>query len=344
MLRRHGGNLIRASAEFNIPLDAWLDLSTGISPWVWPVPPVPEKIWQRLPSEDNDLEVAAASRYGCEVESVLAVPGSQSVIQLLPKTVAPHQHDVVALPRSGYREHKLAWESAGHKSVSYGSKTELLEVISQKSVSHAVVINPNNPTGELVDPTLLLKAAEILATRNGFLVVDEAFVDAVPNFSVSRFCPLPGLVVLRSIGKFYGLAGIRLGFLLAEKSLWNNLQTQLPLWSVSTNARWIGEQVLSDEEWWIAQSSRLREAGMNWLILLQQWFPELTLTLSPLFVTGSASHQVCNALYNRLARSGILVRLFEEDEGIVALRFGLPDEAMLKKLQSRLAKNTEAVE
>tara|TARA_B110000208_G_scaffold51875_1_gene68083 strand:- start:7427 stop:8485 length:1059 start_codon:yes stop_codon:yes gene_type:complete len=350
LLSRHGGNLVAASTEFGIPKERWIDLSTGISPWVWPVPDIPDAVWRRLPCEDNDLEIAAGLAYGCEPSAVLAVPGSQYAIHKIPGlvsslvsiSVSTKKGCAVAIPTAGYREHKLSWESAGYDILSYSSEIQLLEMVNKELIQCAVVINPNNPTTQTMAPKILLLIASKLAARQGFLIVDEAFVDVDPELSVSHFCPAPGLIVLRSVGKFFGIAGIRLGFVLGDQGLLARIENSLPLWTVTTVSRWLGEQVLRDIDWQLRQRSRLRIQSKEWMELIAIRYPDLSLQLNPLFVTAACEPKESLRIYQSLAKLGILVRLFTLDEGFSGLRFGLPSEYECQEFKKRLSESLTA--
>jgi cobalamin biosynthetic protein CobC len=351
LLSRHGGNLSAASAEFGIPIEQWIDLSTGISPWVWPVPSIPDAVWQRLPDENNDLEISAALAYGCSPSSVLAVPGSQYAIHKIPSlasSLAPvlarpikslPASRKVAIPAAGYREHKQSWELAGYDILFYASETELLEILSQGLIQFAVVINPNNPTTQTMAPLTLLLIASKLAERRGFLIVDEAFADVAPELSVSHYCPSPGLIVLRSIGKFFGLAGIRLGFVLGDPDLLAGIKKSLPIWTVTTVSRWLGEKALSDCDWQLRQKDRLRARSEQWMKLIALRYPSLSLQLNPLFITAAGESKECLRIYQSLAKLGILVRLFTLDEGFNGIRFGLPSGSECQEFEKRLSES-----
>jgi len=355
LLSRHGGNLSAASAEFGIPIEQWIDLSTGISPWVWPVPSIPDAVWQRLPYENNDLEISAGLAYGCSPSSVLAVPGSQYAIHKIPSLASSLASSLVpslarpidslpasrkvAIPAAGYREHKQSWESAGYDILLYASETELLEILNQELIQFAVVINPNNPTTQTMAPQTLLLIASKLAKRRGFLIVDEAFADVAPQLSVSHYCPSPGLIVLRSIGKFFGLAGIRLGFVLGDPDLLAAIKKSLPIWTVTTVSRWLGEKALSDCDWQLRQQNRLRAGSEQWMKLIALRYPNLSLQLNPLFVTAAGEPKECLRIYQSLAKLGILVRLFTHDEGFNGIRFGLPSESECQEFEKRLSES-----
>ena len=142
----HGGNLCAAASRFNIPQHLWLDLSTGISPWSWLVPAVPQRVWQTLPQADAQLESTAAGYYRCSSESVLAVPGSQCALQSTP-VLLPRGR--VAMPSRGYAEHRLAWRTAGHQIVEYHDTAALATLVREGTVQHAVVIHQHQDSPEL---------------------------------------------------------------------------------------------------------------------------------------------------------------------------------------------------
>ncbi|GBG13831.1 cobalamin biosynthetic protein CobC [Novimethylophilus kurashikiensis] len=301
----HGGKLLAASQRYGIPLDRWIDLSTGIHPIGWPVPPIPAECWQRLPEDDDGLLSAAAEYYG--TSHLIACAGSQAAIQILPMLRPPSR---VGILSPTYAEHAHAWQRAGHQ----------VEAVSEMrpDVDVLVLANPNNPTGRLISPNILREWHAELAGRGGWLVVDEAFMDAMPENSLAADAGKPGLVILRSIGKFFGLAGIRAGFLLAWPELLSEVQERLGPWSVPAPSRWVAQQALRDTAWQADQRPWLTEHSKQLAVLLARH------GLAP--NGGTALFQwVCSpeasAIHERLARLGILTRLFSEP---ASLRFGLP--------------------
>ncbi len=237
----HGGALRAAAARHGIPFDDWLDLSTGINPQGWPVPAVPAPVWRRLPEPGDGLETVAADYYGSP--NPLPVAGSQAAIQALPLLREPGRAGVLAL---SYAEHAHAWRRAGHELeqldvAMLAAAIERLDVL--------VLVNPNNPTGLRFDPATLLDWRARLAARGGWLVVDEAFVDATPESSLAAHVGQPGLIVLRSLGKFFGLAGARVGFVLGESVLLERLADRLGPWAVSGPSRWVAARALADRDW-----------------------------------------------------------------------------------------------
>jgi cobalamin biosynthetic protein CobC len=153
-------------------------------------------------------------------------------------------------------------------------------------------------------------------------VVDEAFMDNTPQLSVAPFAHQVGLIVLRSFGKFFGLAGVRLGFVLAERKLLKLLAEQVGPWAVSGPTRVLGQACLRDTEGQAQQRVRAEEASARLASLLEQYGfkPQGGCALFHWLITERAE-----ALHEFMARRGILLRLFTQNS---SLRFGLPgDEA-----------------
>lgn len=320
----HGGRLRAAAQQYGIALPDWLDLSTGLAPWPFAFPAVPASAWQRLPEEDDGLAALAAQRY--HAQSVLPVAGAQAAIQQLPQL--RHAGSRVGVLTPCYAEHAHAWQCAGHQVLelqddAVESALDALDVL--------LLVNPNNPTGRVFAPQQLLDWHARLAARGGWLVVDEAFIDATPELSLAAHSHLPGLIVLRSFGKFYGLAGLRLGFVLAEPSLLNELQERLGPWAVSGPARWVGAACLADEAAHHAQRLRLQQASQRLADLLaEHGLPAHGgCALFQWLLTPQAA-----ALYGYFAQRGILLRHFSQPQ---SLRFGLPaSEADWQRLHAAL--------
>jgi cobalamin biosynthetic protein CobC len=312
-LPRHGGDLKAAEGHWGRPAEGWLDLSTGINPWPYPLPALTAEAWARLPgaAEDERLREAAARRFGCRPDQVLAAPGTSALIAALPRLMPAGK---VAILSPTYAEHGNGWRAAGHTIAEFSSLTET------GGADVLVAVNPNNPDGRV------LAAADLLARDEQLVVVDEAFADAAPENSVAGHLR-PGLVVLRSFGKFYGLAGLRLGFALAEPELLGRLAARLGPWPVSGIALAVGTQALADDDW--AAASRAHLASMAARL-------DGVLARAGCTIVGGTSlfRLAAHAdvtLYDRLGRAGILVRAFAGRPGL--LRFGLPpDEAGLGRL------------
>ena len=320
----HGGQLRRAARHYGIAEARWLDLSTGIAPYTLALPELPASAWQRLPEADDGLEAAARDYYGCA--QLLAVAGSQAALQVLPQLRAA---GLVGVLSPSYAEHARAWRTAGHR-VRGLSVQGMERQLAQCDV--LLLVNPNNPTGQRLEPQRLLDWHAQLAERGGWLVVDEAFIDCAPAFSLAGACPRPGLIVLRSFGKFFGMAGARLGFALGGRELLGCLQRELGPWTLSGPTRLLGRSLLADVSAQQSQRAALLSAGERLAELLRAH------GLAPL--GGCALfqwllHAQAAQLFDFCARRGILLRLYRAPLG---LRFGLPgDEAGWQRLDAALA-------
>ncbi|MCB5188226.1 threonine-phosphate decarboxylase CobD [Methylobacillus caricis] len=306
----HGGNLRTAARHYGIALEDWIDLSTGINPQGYPVPDIPAVTWQRLPEIDLALEQAARAYYN--TPNLLPTSGSQAAIQALPR-LRPESRVTVLGPM--YTEHAWAWQRQGHH-------VRQLEALPGPSILDntdvLLVCNPNNPSGRVIPADTLLAWHQQLAKHDGWLIVDEAFMDCTPRFSIAKEVGKPGLIVLRSLGKFFGLAGARVGFMLAEPALLAACEEILGPWSVSGPARFVAEAALSDTPWQEETRTRLLDDSDRLGKLLTHYdMPPSGST--PLFHWVPTENACC--IHQQLAKLGIWTRLFSDQS---ALRFGLP--------------------
>lgn len=321
----HGGNLQQAVETYGIPRSDWLDLSTGISPFPWLVPSLPTDVWQRLPEADGQLENAAQQYYGA---TALPVPGSQWAIQQLP-TLFPHTR--VLIQRESYEEYRFWWQAHGHN---VHSIDELPNANDLQQHDVVIVINPNNPTAQLHTPERLLQLATTLQEKQGWLLVDEAFMDVTPEYSLlPHLTPEQPVVVLRSLGKFFGLAGIRTGFVLGNATVQARLRERLGPWAISHPAQWIATQALQDFDWHAIQRSRLLQFGQQLQTLLAEHFPEAIITSTALFTSIKLSRNLDSDWQHALALQGIWIRRFPQWN---RLRIGVTDETGLHRLASAL--------
>lgn len=306
MALEHGGRVRAAAQRYGIPENHWLDLSTGINPCGWPVPQLPARLWQALPQDDDGLVGAACSFY--RTSCLLPVAGSQAAIQALPGMRPPGR---VALATIAYAEHAHAWQQHGHQIIRMDDADIL-----QSDADAVVIVNPNNPTGRLYGVAQLLELHERLAARGGLLVVDEAFMDATPEHSLAPHCPREGLIVLRSPGKFFGLAGARVGFVLAENKLLEPLAERLGPWPIAAPSRHVATLALRDTAWQEATRQSLHAAAHRLSdMLIRHGLPPAG--GNSLFQWVKCADAA--SVHEQLARQGILTRLFD-----TSLRFGLP--------------------
>jgi len=306
----HGGRLRAAARQYGIPEHAWLDLSTGINPDGYPVPMLSSPLWQRLPDGDDALRAAAIGYYGSE--SLLPVAGSQAAIQALPRLRTLSRVGVVS---PTYGEHAHAWRRAGHVVQEVGAETI---AASLETFDVIVLANPNNPTGARLDCGTLRGWRARLAARGGWLVVDEAFMDVTPADSLVREANEPGLIVLRSLGKFFGLAGARVGFAFAAPDLLRALEEEIGPWTVTGPAQAVAARALADKAWQETARTRLvAQSGRLGRCLADYGFEPSGGTA--LFQWVRTSH--ARARHEQLARRGIWTRRFTAP---ASLRFGLP--------------------
>ena len=320
----HGGRLRRAALRYGIALPDWLDLSTGLNPESWPHTEVPSSAWARLPEDEDGLAEAAQRYYGAP--RALPTAGSQAAILLLPKLRAPGR---VGVLEPSYAEHALRWHEAGHELVRLRPSDCAAAV---RTLDTLVLVNPNNPTGARFSAAELLAWHTELAARGGWLVLDETFADADPSDSLAGATNRAGLIVLRSLGKFFGLAGARVGFVLGSEALLRGLAEPLGPWTVAGPARDVARRALADHPWHAAMRARLQERSARLVALLRRY------NLPP---AGGCSlfqwvrHPNAARLHDALARQAILTRLFDAPP---SLRFGLPGpEAHWLRLEAALA-------
>jgi cobalamin biosynthetic protein CobC len=313
----HGGKLRAAMQRYGG--SDWIDLSTGINPVGYPAPAPSADAWQRLPEPDPALVRAACAYY--DASGLLPVAGTQAAIQALPRLRAPAR---VSVSAPSYAEHAHHWSRHGHllRQVPY---TALGAAVGDSDV--VVVVNPNNPTGATVAPDQLLAWHAQLAARGGWLVVDEAFGDTAPALSIAAHADRPGLIVLRSVGKFFGLAGLRLGFVAAAPALLAQLEDVLGPWAVSGPAQEVALSALRDRGWQQATQARLARDGARMRALL----PGASGT--PLFHWWAQAQP--EAFHEHMAQRAIWVRLFRD--AACGIRIGLPaTEAHWRRLEQAL--------
>ncbi|MBS7698101.1 MULTISPECIES: threonine-phosphate decarboxylase CobD [unclassified Chelatococcus] len=310
----HGGDLGAASRTFPQARQPWVDLSTGINPVSYPIPALPPAVWTRLPepAELDALEKAAVVAYRATAGThVVAGPGSQALIQRIPWLLSPRR---VAVLGPTYGGHAPAWTAAGHS----------VEIVSSlahhRDAAVVVLTNPNNPDGRSLSAETLAEVEAQLGPT-GLLVIDEAFADVMPDVSFAdRLAGRRRALVLRSFGKFFGLAGVRLGFALtSDDDLARRLRDHLGAWPVSGAAIAIGQTALADTNWHVAMRAALAAATRRLDDLLGR---------AGLAVVGGTTlfrlvrNDAAEQWYRMLGESGIIVRRFPEEP--LHLRFGLP--------------------
>lgn len=317
----HGGAIAAAKRHFDTGERPWLDLSTGINPNPWPGIASVDIDWHRLPEQEAlaELEAAAAVFFGVDPRHVCAVPGTEVGLRLAGTLIGGRAHHVAP----AYRTHGEM----------FGASTAIGANEAPSADSTLILANPNNPDGRVTGRDTL---ADLLAGRDEaqWLLVDEAFADCDPAISIAaRVEDDARLLVFRSFGKFFGLAGVRLGFVLGPSATLARLRAQLGAWPVSAAAIAIGTAAYRDARWASATRTRLRADADALDRVLQQrgHLPRGDCPLFRLIETPAARD-----LFDRLARAAILTRPFADRPDW--LRFGLPgDDAALTRLDAALA-------
>lgn len=308
MQRDHGGNIAEATARFGGRAADWLDLSTGINPVPYPVADIPAEAWTRLPEPAAFSAAEAAARAAYRVPAAAAVvagAGASALIQALPRLLPA---GTVAIPGPTYNEHAAAFRAAGWRVVERPGP----------GTSAAVIVNPNNPDGRRWEPGEIALMAEALS----LLVVDESFMDPTPALSAVPQAGRGALLVLRSFGKFYGLAGARLGFAVTAPDKARQLTALLGPWAVSGPALALGARALADRDWADATRARLADdcARLVALGTAAGWQVVGEAGLFATFETDDAAEAQA-----RLAHAQIWSRTFPWSERW--LRLGLPGDA-----------------
>lgn len=324
----HGGDLATVVKLYHIPKGLWLDLSTGIAPEGYPVPVLPAEVWRRLPISNASLYKAAQSYY--RAAALRPVAGSQQAIQALPqyRRQLKKEHGIVWVPQQGYKEHEKAWLTAGFTIKHYLELPDMSELSPQDIV---VLINPNNPTGEVQPLDIIKRLHERLIALDGWLVVDEAFGDAVSCFDSA--VPLASdkhCFVLRSMGKFFGLAGLRIGFVIAHEEHLAILDNYIGPWPVNGPGLFIAEEALKDTRWQQKQHTALKQSSDYLHQLLKQY---LGIDTVGTYLFRTAYTEDAKALHHHLCSCGIYTRLTDEKD---AIRFGLPSTNDMARFKSVL--------
>jgi len=308
----HGGDLARAVQTYGIERSKWIDLSTGINPNGYEIKHLSHACFHRLPEREDlfDLEQVARRAYGVkETTGLISAPGTEFLIHALPQLRFQAK---VAVLSPTFSSHETAWMRFGHDV----RRISDLKALQDEQV--VIVVNPNNPDGRVIAPKKLRKLAQKLTERGGFLVIDEAFVDVAPEHSFVPMHDKNNVIVLRSVGKFYGVAGVRLGFAIGANRYLDALRQILGAWAVSGPAIELGAQVLSDETW--AEQTRAvlkRQSAQH---------QELLLSKGLKVVGGSVLFHLIEVndarkLHVQLAKRAIWTRVFDYD--VRWLRLGL---------------------
>ena len=327
--REHGGNSDQAAARFGYDARDMLDLSTGISPRAYPAADVAAQSWNQLPSQSQLDTCLAAAQNAYDVPKelgIMAGAGTQSLLQFIPSLLPIGGS--VWIDEPTYNEHRPAWEAAGHAVVTGDANFG--------NAQSAVIVAPNNPTGKFAADAIMATAKSTAAT-GGIMLIDGAFTmpraaDPAAGDLLDALAAFPHVVHLRSFGKFFGMAGLRLGFAIGAPARIEQLQQRVGPWAVSSVALDIGSTALKDTAWQAQHGDFLRQQTEQ----LQMVLTRANLTIlggTALFQTIQTSK--AHHLHDHLAKAAIWTRKFSQMPDL--LRFGVPaNEADFVRLSESL--------
>ncbi len=307
--RDHGGGIDAAIATYGGTRADWLDLSTGINPVAYPMPKLPPDAWTALPDQAAFAQLYARARTFWNVPdgaAIIGATGASAIIAALPRVLP---YDSVCIPGPTYNEHGAAFRAAGWS-------------LGQDASDVIVAVHPNNPDGQLwVDGDLNAKIT----------IIDESFCDTAPDQSMIHRAASPGTVVLKSFGKFWGLAGLRLGFAIGDPDIIGKLTELLGPWQISGPALAIGAEALADPQWADETRDRLAADADRLDALLTNTGAEVVggTTLFRLYRVKDAV-----AAQRHLARSHVWSRIFPYADDW--LRLGLPAPDRWAQLEAAL--------
>lgn len=332
----HGGDIHAASERYGIARDEWLDLSTGINPNSYPHDSIKAEAFKSLPYLQPSFYAAAEKYY--KEQAMLAVSGSQAVIQALPEVLL---NKPLLAPAVGYQEYSKHWLKAGREVVAYTSfehdqaRNMISEALTKQNQQHLLIINPNNPTGLLFSADDIAKWANMLAD-GCCVIVDEAFADIEPSRSVLGKDRPENVVVLRSFGKFFGLAGVRLGYVFANRFILEQLNTRLGLWQINGPAQSLAISAFNDVTWQQQARLKIKQEAANCQQLFQPVMDLIGVsrhTQQGLFASYQMSKASAYFVFEAFAQQGVLMRVIDIDSSTALLRIGLIEKASSDKWQ-----------
>ncbi|PJE53800.1 aminotransferase class I/II-fold pyridoxal phosphate-dependent enzyme [Marinomonas sp. BSi20584] len=317
---KHGGDLAYWQRKVGSKALNWLDLSSACNREPWPIPEIAPSLWMDLPDQADLLD--EAERYFGRRPNAIGA-GSQHIIESLPPMLLACQsstqlvaNQTVFVPRIGYQEHAFAWKKWGFDIAYYDALEELLE----QEWAVAVVIQPNNPTGEIAPGKALSQLIAHAEQKGAHLVVDEAFIDACPELSLLNHQNSSdlseSLFIMRSVGKFFGLAGARVGFAFCASKWQAALNNLLGPWPVATASLYLVQLAFADKAWHsqALQGLKVRQAAFVERVMpkFNTIFDSQDYVLSPLFVTWFLdSHEYAAQVFEMLHQVGVHTRLGE---------------------------------
>jgi threonine-phosphate decarboxylase len=240
----HGGDVAAIARRYGVDPAALVDFSSNADPYGTPARVV-SALYALAQSKDElsqypeptaqALREAAGERHGIDPASVVVANGATALLDAVVRTTAP---GATVVPVPAFSEYRRAVESAGSRFVPYPlnasfdwDDAELLQRIADEKATLLILANPHNPSGLLVPAVRLRMLAEDCARLGTFVIVDEAFIDYAEKESLARSVP-ENVIVIRSLTKFFGMPGIRIGYAVASAPLAEAIASRLPSWPV----------------------------------------------------------------------------------------------------------------
>lgn len=318
---KHGGNIDKAISIYGGKVNDWIDLSTGINPDCYPIPKFSNTDWRNLPTltEIEKLESLIKSEFNT-FSSVMLTPGSQIAISLLPTLL---KKQIVGIIEPTYSDYFESFENAGFKVCSCSNIQELLKS------KIAIIVNPNNPDGKNYD----IKDLLLLSEKVNLLIVDESFIEASNTSSIISYIKQKtnNIIVIKSFGKLYGLAGLRLGFVFSGEGFISKFKKIFSFWPVSKVSIKIASRAIKDKKWMINTQIKLKKKT----IILDEIMKSINFKLiggTNLFRLYSTPNSISSHRF--LAKKFIWSRIFSYSRKW--LRLGIPSDEDLKKVKIKL--------
>jgi cobalamin biosynthetic protein CobC len=320
--RDHGGGIDAAANRYGAARTDWIDLSTGINPVAYPLPDLPAASWTALPDQRAEAALIDAARRFWQVPQgadILAAPGASALIAQIPRVANPSRvanparvasPARVCIPAPTYNEHAASFSAQGWMVIDHGP------------AEAQVLVQPNNPDG------IVWSAGDI---TGAVTIIDESFCDVAPDQSLMAQATRPGTIILKSFGKFWGLAGVRLGFAIGDPNLIGQLREMLGPWPVSGIALGVGTAALNDTDWALQTRIRLTADAARLDTLMTARGAEIVggTALFRLYRVDDAAQW-----QDRLARHHIWIRIFPYASDWI--RLGLPGPSDWSRLKAAL--------
>lgn len=330
---KHGGNKNEAARAYGIEPAEMIDLSTGISPNPYPLSLSQLDLSDliELPQEDKAASLKNIMRKAWSVPDsaeIALASGSGALISLIPHI---HKGDMrqVYCPEPAYSEHPMAWQRAGFRMIPYEAGT-IPEIYLNKTAA-IIAVQPGNPMGHCASPDAWLELMEKAAAHKVMIIMDEAFIDLMPEQSLVPYLGRKGLIVIRSFGKFYGLAGVRLGAAIGHPDDITALEDLLGPWPVSAMAVQFAAEAMSDHGW--ADDQR------DWCATQMASLKKELMARGITIIGGTDLYVLieiedAKTLQDKLARAGFWTRIFEHYPNWMRLGLARDDAATTRFLKA----------